>query len=68
MTLANLSNTTYLHTLTTGMNTSHFLERLLSFIPLIQNLSVGVQDSVIIEDNMLGMIPYVTYYNQQKYR
>ncbi|CAF3005575.1 unnamed protein product [Rotaria sp. Silwood2] len=44
MTLPNLSNTTHLRSLTIGMNTSRFLERLLLCVPFIENLSVGVQD------------------------
>ncbi|CAF0943845.1 unnamed protein product [Rotaria sordida] len=45
MTLPCLSNTTHLRTLSIGIKTSHFLERLLVCIPLIENLSVGVHDS-----------------------
>ncbi|CAF3059767.1 unnamed protein product, partial [Rotaria sp. Silwood2] len=42
MSLPNLSNTMYLRTLTINMNTSYFLKRLLSRIPFIENLSLGV--------------------------
>ncbi|CAF4540043.1 unnamed protein product [Rotaria sp. Silwood2] len=44
MSLPNLSNTTHLRSLTIGMNTSYFLKRLLSCIPFIENLSLGVND------------------------
>ncbi|CAF1019677.1 unnamed protein product [Rotaria sordida] len=51
MTLPCLSNTTYLRTLSIGIKTSHFLERLLVCIPLIENLSVGVHDSEKYEND-----------------
>ncbi|CAF4005015.1 unnamed protein product [Rotaria sp. Silwood1] len=44
MSLPSLLNTTHLRRLTIGMNTSHFLKRLISYIPFIENLSVGVKD------------------------
>lgn len=44
MILPNLSNTTHLRTLTVGIHTICFLERLLSCIPFIENLSVGIDD------------------------
>ncbi|CAF4479546.1 unnamed protein product [Rotaria sp. Silwood2] len=57
MTLPNLSNTTYLHTLTTGINTLRFLERLIECIPFIENLSVGVQETEIYDDDKFDIIP-----------
>ncbi|CAF4639896.1 unnamed protein product, partial [Rotaria sp. Silwood2] len=57
MTLPNLSNTTYLHTLTTGINTLRFLERLVECIPFIENLSVGVQETEIYNDDKFDIIP-----------
>ncbi|CAF4025257.1 unnamed protein product [Rotaria sordida] len=51
MTLPCLSNTTHLRTLSIGIKTSHFLERLLVCIPLIENLSVGVHDSEKYEND-----------------
>ncbi|CAF1314317.1 unnamed protein product [Rotaria sordida] len=44
MSLPSLLNTTHLRTLSIGMNTSRFLKRLITCIPFIENLSVGVQD------------------------
>ncbi|CAF4965341.1 unnamed protein product [Rotaria sp. Silwood1] len=49
MSLPNLLNTTHLRTLTIGMNTSYFLERLLRCIPFIEYLSVGVNDLAMNE-------------------
>ncbi|CAF4328275.1 unnamed protein product [Rotaria socialis] len=49
MTLPNISNTIYLHTLTTGINTLHFLQRLLERIHFIENLSLDIQDSDIYD-------------------
>jgi hypothetical protein len=57
MTLPNRSNTTYLHTLTTGINTIRFLERLVECIPFIENLSVGVQETEIYDDDKFDIIP-----------
>ncbi|CAF4846487.1 unnamed protein product [Rotaria sp. Silwood1] len=57
MTLPNLSNTVHLHTLTTGVNTIRFLERLVTCIPSIQNLSVGVQDSIVFDNDEFDLIP-----------
>ncbi|CAF4486922.1 unnamed protein product, partial [Rotaria sp. Silwood2] len=57
MTLPNLSSTVYLHTLTTGVNTIRFLERLVTCIPSIQNLSVGVQDSIVFDNDEFDLIP-----------
>jgi len=51
MTLPNLSNTTHLRSLSIGMNTSRFLERLLVCVPFIENLSVGVLDPKKYEDD-----------------
>ncbi len=39
-----LLNTNHVRTLTVGIHTSHFLERLLLCIPYIENLSFGVKD------------------------
>jgi hypothetical protein len=44
MALPNVSDTNHRRTLTIGIHTSRFLERLLSCIPLIQNFSVGISD------------------------
>ncbi|CAF2679788.1 unnamed protein product [Rotaria sp. Silwood2] len=44
MILPNLSNTIYLRKLTIGTHTSQFIERLLTCIPFIENLSFGVYD------------------------
>ncbi|CAF1208543.1 unnamed protein product [Didymodactylos carnosus] len=49
MSLPNLTNTNHLRTLTIGMHTSRFLERLLSCIPFIESLSIGVNDPWINE-------------------
>ncbi|CAF3319751.1 unnamed protein product [Rotaria sp. Silwood2] len=49
MSLPNLSNTMYLRTLTINMNTSYFLKRLLSRIPFIENLSLGVNGEEVHE-------------------
>jgi hypothetical protein len=56
MTLPNLSNTTHLRTLSIGINTSHFLERLLVCVPLIENLSVGVYDSEKCENDNFSIL------------
>ena len=56
MTLPNLSNTNHLRTLTIGMNTSRFLERLLMCVPFIENLSVGVKDPQIYLDENFDRI------------
>jgi len=44
MNLPNLLNTTHLRTLSLGINTSHFLKHLILCIPFIHNLSIGVED------------------------
>jgi len=52
MSLPNLSNTNHLRLLTIGMHTSRFLQRLLSCIPFIETLSIGVEDPWIdVKDN-----------------
>ena len=51
ITLQNLLNTNHLRTLTLGMHTSWFLERLLLCIPFIENLSFGIKDRDINENN-----------------
>ncbi|CAF3162989.1 unnamed protein product [Rotaria sp. Silwood2] len=51
MTLPKLSDTNHLRTLTIGINTSVFLERLLKCIPFIENLSVGIEDEELPNDN-----------------
>ncbi|CAF1442004.1 unnamed protein product [Rotaria sordida] len=56
MSLPNVFNTTYLHTLTVGVNTSRFLEHLLPCIPFIQNLSIGIADPVVIEDDGFDIV------------
>jgi hypothetical protein len=42
--LPNLLNTNHLRTLTIGIHTTRFLERLLLCIPFIENLSFDVRD------------------------
>ncbi|CAF2443312.1 unnamed protein product [Rotaria sp. Silwood2] len=44
ITLQNLLNPNHLRTLTIGIHTSRFLERLLLCIPFIENLSFGIKD------------------------
>ncbi|CAF1557658.1 unnamed protein product [Rotaria sordida] len=44
ITLPNLLNTNHLRTLTIGIHTSHFLERLLLCIPFIENFSFSIKD------------------------
>ncbi|CAF4018988.1 unnamed protein product [Rotaria sp. Silwood1] len=56
MSLPNVFNTTYLHTLTVGVNTSRFLEHLLPCIPFIQNLSIGIADPVVIKDDGFDIV------------
>ncbi|CAF1495481.1 unnamed protein product [Rotaria sp. Silwood1] len=51
MILSNLLNANDLRTLTIGIHTSRFLERLLLCIPFIENLSVGIQDQYINEND-----------------
>ncbi|CAF0769752.1 unnamed protein product [Rotaria sordida] len=63
MTLPNLSNTIHLRTLSTGINTSRFLERLLVCIPLIENLSVGVHDSEKYENDNFSILKLPTAVN-----
>ncbi|CAF0994060.1 unnamed protein product [Rotaria sordida] len=56
MTLPYLSNTTHLRTLSIGINTSRFLERLLVCVPFIENLSVGVYDSKKYENDNFSIL------------
>jgi hypothetical protein len=51
MILSSLLNTNHLRNLTIGVHTSHFLERLLLCIPLIENLSFGIKDQDIHEND-----------------
>ncbi|CAF1234545.1 unnamed protein product [Rotaria sordida] len=51
MTLPNLLNRNHLRTLTIGIHTSYFLERLLLCIPLIENLSFAIKDQDISANN-----------------
>jgi hypothetical protein len=51
MILSNLLNTNQLRNLTLGIHSSYFLERLLLCIPLIENLSFGVKDQNIEEND-----------------
>jgi hypothetical protein len=51
MILSNLLNTNQLRNLTLGIHSSNFLERLLLCIPLIENLSFGVKDQNIKEND-----------------
>ncbi|CAF3505339.1 unnamed protein product [Adineta steineri] len=53
--LPNISNTRHLRKLILGMNSSYFLERLLTCIPLIENLSIGVKDPSIKDKNYLNI-------------
>ena len=55
MILPNLSNTIHLRKLTIGMHTSIFIERLLRCIPFIENLSFGVNDPWINENEDFDM-------------
>ncbi|CAF3430769.1 unnamed protein product [Rotaria sp. Silwood2] len=55
MNLPNLLNTTRLRRLTIGMHTSRFLERLISCIPFIGNLSVGVKDLLMNGNNSFNV-------------
>ncbi|UJR07375.1 hypothetical protein I4U23_011661 [Adineta vaga] len=57
MTLPNVVNTIYLHTLTIGLNSIDFLERLVKCIPSIENLSVGIQDAIIFDKDEYDFIP-----------
>ncbi|CAF4112599.1 unnamed protein product [Rotaria magnacalcarata] len=52
MPLSNLLNTNHPRILTIGVHTSRFLERLLLCIPLIENLSFGVRDRDIGENDV----------------
>ncbi|CAF2071159.1 unnamed protein product [Rotaria magnacalcarata] len=52
MTLSNLLNSNHLRTLTIGIHTSHFLERLLLCMPFIENLSFGIRDRNISETDV----------------
>ncbi|CAF5088563.1 unnamed protein product [Rotaria sp. Silwood1] len=54
MTLQNLLNTNHLRTLTFGIHTSRFLERLLLCIPLIENLSFGIRDRDIKANTLIS--------------
>ncbi|CAF3108752.1 unnamed protein product [Rotaria sp. Silwood2] len=53
MTLPNIFNTTHIRTLTIDISISHFLENLLVCVPFIENLSVGVKDSKMYENDIL---------------
>ncbi|CAF1256905.1 unnamed protein product [Adineta steineri] len=55
MNLPNISSTVYLHTLSVGIKTFRFLERLVICIPNIQNLSFGIQHEDIYEDENLDL-------------
>jgi len=57
MSLPNVLNTNHLRTLTIGMNTSYFVERLLSRIPFIENLSIGVKDPMMNENDNFDILP-----------
>ncbi|CAF1314619.1 unnamed protein product [Rotaria sordida] len=60
MTLPNLLNANHLRTLTIGIHTSYFLQRLLLCIPFIENLSVGIQDQYINENDANEIISMPT--------
>jgi hypothetical protein len=51
MILPNLSNTNNLRKLTVGLHTSHFLQRLLSCTPFIENLSVGIYSFQVYQND-----------------
>jgi accessory gene regulator protein AgrB len=51
MTLPKLLNINHLRRLTIGIHTSHFLECLLLCIPFIENLSFGIEDRDINEND-----------------
>ncbi|CAF2115476.1 unnamed protein product [Rotaria magnacalcarata] len=53
--LPNLLNTTHLRTLSLGINTTRFLKRLISCIPFIENLSIGVEDVKMTENDTFDM-------------
>ena len=55
MNIPNLSDTTHLRTLTIGMSTSYFLKHLLSRIPFIENLSLGVNDEEVNENDRFNI-------------
>jgi hypothetical protein len=57
MSLPNVLNTHHLRTLTIGMNTSCFVERLLSRIPFIENLSIGIKDPMMNENDNFDILP-----------
>ncbi|CAF1128943.1 unnamed protein product [Adineta steineri] len=64
MILPDISNTTFLHTLTIGINTICFLEGLVKCIPFIVNLSFGIQDSNIYDEdecNVISLPPAIDY-------
>jgi hypothetical protein len=63
MTLPNLYDTIHLRRLTTGINTSAFLERLLECIPFIENLTVQVYDGPV-NCYTFDTMRYVTSVNQ----
>ncbi|CAF4871848.1 unnamed protein product [Rotaria sp. Silwood1] len=52
MTLPKLLNTNHLRTLTVGIHSSYFLQRLLLCIPFIENLSFGIKDRDIKENDL----------------
>jgi len=51
MILPNLSNTNHLRKLTIGLHTLRFLERLLLCIPFIENLSVGIYNFPVYQND-----------------
>ncbi|CAF2993278.1 unnamed protein product [Rotaria sp. Silwood2] len=60
MNLPSLLNTIHLRSLTIGMNTSRFLKRLISCIPFIENLSVGVKDLAMNQNESFDIVSLPT--------
>ncbi|CAF1136271.1 unnamed protein product [Adineta steineri] len=56
MILPDIPNTTFLYMLTVGINTIYFLEGLVKCIPFIVNLSFGIHDSTIYNEDECNVI------------
>jgi hypothetical protein len=61
MTLPKLTNTVHLHTLTIGINTSKYFQHLLECIPFIGNLSLGIQDEELNNDDKFDIHTQITF-------
>jgi hypothetical protein len=61
MTLPKLTNTAHLRTLTIGINTSKYLQHLLECIPFIGNLSFGIQDEELNNDDKFDIHTQITF-------